>query len=420
MVPSFRSVSMILAFVLPLFASIPAIAEIDEASVRTRAEGMSDDALSARAAELKSAVEAGEAEVAELKTAADEASDADKAAADEAVAAKEAEVDDLVAELQIVVPVLKDRGADIAVYQSFLLERGGFSLDNLSGGAVVDLFGRWADKAKTWAIEKGPTYIIKAVLFIFVLFVFRILSSMAGRVVRTSLEVSKLKAPALLKEFFVNVATKVTMLVGFLIGLMVIDVPIAPLLAGIGVLGFVVGFALQDTLANFASGIMLLLYRPYDVGDFVTAGGVTGSVSSMSLVSTTLTTPDNQVEVVPNGKIWGDCITNVTANSTRRIDLVMGIGYDDDIDKAEKVIHEVVTSHPSVLKDPEPAIKLNELADSSVNFVVRPWVKTGDYWPTRWDLLKQLKLAFDREGINIPYPQRDVHVKGGSLGNGGA
>ena len=214
----------------------------------------------------------------------------------------------------------------------------------------------------------------------------------------------------LLKDFFVNVVTKVVMIAGLLIGLMVLNVPIAPLLAGIGVLGFVVGFALQDTLGNFAAGIMLLLYRPYDVGDVVTAGGVTGKVTSMSLVSTTIGTPDNQVQTVPNGTIWGGVITNVTANDTRRVDLTMGIGYDDDIDKAEAVIREVVTSHELVLKDPEPAIKLNNLGESSVDFIVRPWTKTGDYWTVYWDLTKALKQRFDKEGISIPYPQRDIHI----------
>jgi small conductance mechanosensitive channel len=140
----------------------------------------------------------------------------------------------------------------------------------------------------------------------------------------------------------------------------------------------------------------------------------------MSLVSTTFLTPDNKVEIVPNGKIWGDRITNITTNPTRRVDLTFGIGYGDDIDKAEKVLTEVVSNHPLVLKDPEPTIKLHELGDSSVNFVVRPWVKSADYWTVYWDLTKSVKQAFDKEGISIPFPQRDIHIVTGGDAIAGA
>jgi small conductance mechanosensitive channel len=155
---------------------------------------------------------------------------------------------------------------------------------------------------------------------------------------------------------------------------------------------------------------MILLYRPFDVGDVVDAGGVSGKVSHMSLVNTTFMTFDNQSLVVPNNNIWGAVITNVTAQRTRRVDLVFGISYGDDIEKAERVLHEIVESYDAVLDDPEPMIKLHELADSSVNFIVRPWVKTDDYWDTYWDLTKAVKQRFDKEGISIPFPQRDVHI----------
>jgi small conductance mechanosensitive channel len=155
---------------------------------------------------------------------------------------------------------------------------------------------------------------------------------------------------------------------------------------------------------------MILLYRPFDVGDVVEAGGVSGKVSHMSLVNTTFMTFDNQRLVVPNNNIWGAVITNVTAQRTRRVDLVFGISYGDDIEKAEKVLHEIVDAHEAVLDDPEPTIRLHELGESSVNFIVRPWVRTDDYWSTYWDLTKAVKKRFDEEGISIPFPQRDVHV----------
>ena len=155
---------------------------------------------------------------------------------------------------------------------------------------------------------------------------------------------------------------------------------------------------------------MILLYKPFDVGDVVDAGGVSGKVSHMSLVNTTFMTFDNQKLVVPNNVIWSSVITNVTAQRTRRVDLVFGISYADDIDKAESVLREIVDSNESVLDDPEPMIKLHELADHSMNFIVRPWVNTDDYWSTYWDLTKAVKQRFDKEGISIPFPQRDVHV----------
>ena len=155
---------------------------------------------------------------------------------------------------------------------------------------------------------------------------------------------------------------------------------------------------------------MILLYRPYDVGDVVSAGGATGKVTEMSLVSTTLTTPDNQIVVIPNNSIWGGVITNITGNPTRRVDLTFGIGYDDDIGKAISILKEMVEGHEKTLSEPAPTIEVGELADSSVNIVCRPWTKTSDYWGVYWDLMRKVKERFDAEGISIPFPQRDVHI----------
>ena len=200
------------------------------------------------------------------------------------------------------------------------------------------------------------------------------------------------------------------MLLGILVALSQIGVSLGPALAGLGVAGFIVGFALQDTLGNFAAGGMILIYRPYDVDDFVEVAGVSGLVKKMNLVSTTINTFDNQTLVIPNSKIWGDVIKNVTAQRTRRVDLVFGISYGDDIDKAERILREIVESHDKVLADPSPKIRLHKLGDSSVDFVVRPWSKTADYWEVYWDITREVKVRFDREGISIPFPQRDIHV----------
>jgi small conductance mechanosensitive channel len=189
-----------------------------------------------------------------------------------------------------------------------------------------------------------------------------------------------------------------------------LEVSIGPLLAVVGAAGFVIAFALQDSLSNFASGLMILFFRPFDVGDAVDAGGVSGRVTTMNLVSTTIKTFDNKDMVVPNNKIWQDVITNATGVDTRRVDMEFGIGYDDDIDKAQAILEEIVAAHPNALKDPEPTIRMHTLADSSVNFVCRPWANTEDYWTVYWDVTKEVKKRFDAEGIGIPFPQRDVHL----------
>ena len=155
---------------------------------------------------------------------------------------------------------------------------------------------------------------------------------------------------------------------------------------------------------------MLVLFRPFRVGDVVNAGGVTGKVEKITIFNTVMGTPDNQRLIVPNGSITGGVITNITANDTRRIDLVFGIGYGDDIPKAKKILTDIVTADARVLKDPAPVVAVSELADSSVNFIVRPWTKTSDYWNVYWDLTEKVKMTFDAEGISIPFPQRDVHL----------
>jgi small conductance mechanosensitive channel len=213
-----------------------------------------------------------------------------------------------------------------------------------------------------------------------------------------------------LKDFIVNIIRKLIFIVGFVVALSMLGINIGPLLAAIGAAGFIVGFALQGTLSNFAAGIMILIYRPYDVGDFVDIGGTFGTVDAMTIVSTTLMTLDNQKVVVPNNMIWGDKITNVTGTDKRRVDMVFGIGYSDDIAKAQKILEDILQKHEAILKDPEPVVKVHELADSSVNFVVRPWVKTEDYWDVYWDVTRTVKERFDAEGVSIPFPQRDVHM----------
>lgn len=185
----------------------------------------------------------------------------------------------------------------------------------------------------------------------------------------------------------------------------------ASFVAIIGAAGLTVGFALQGSLSNFASGVLLILFRPIRSGDFVEAAGEAAVVDQIGIFSTTMKTGDNKVIIVPNSNIMGSNITNYSLEATRRIDLVIGIGYDADIRKAKEVLEDIINKEERVLKEPGTIIGVAELADSSVNFVVRPWVNSGDYWPTKFALLETIKIRFDAENISIPFPQMDIHLQ---------
>jgi small conductance mechanosensitive channel len=267
-------------------------------------------------------------------------------------------------------------------------------------------------KAVSWLTSEDGGIHIAANIGIFLLSLFGLLlvAGIAGRSSR--LWINRIpNISKLLQAFLVGVVYWIVFAVGLMIVLSALGVDITPLFALIGGGSFVAAFALQDTLGNLASGLMIMIYRPFDEGDYVDVGGVSGTVKTVSIVATTVTTPDNQVIVIPNKNVWGNIITNVTASDSRRVDLVFGISYDDSIPDAIRVLEETVGAHPLVMNDPEPTIRVNELADSSVNLICRPWVKTSDYWNVYWDLMHQVKERFDDVGISIPYPQQDVHVK---------
>ncbi|MEJ2040690.1 MAG: mechanosensitive ion channel [Desulfosarcinaceae bacterium] len=181
-------------------------------------------------------------------------------------------------------------------------------------------------------------------------------------------------------------------------------------IAVLGAAGLAVGLALQGSLANFAAGFLMIIFKPFKVGDYIEGGGAAGTVEHIEIFTTTLKSPDNKTIIIPNAKLTGDNIINWTVKGTRRVDMAFGIGYGDDIDKAKGIIQGILDADDRILKDPPPQIALSELADSSVNFVVRPWVKAGDYWAVHFDTLEKVKKAFDANQVNIPFPQRDVHI----------
>jgi small conductance mechanosensitive channel len=257
--------------------------------------------------------------------------------------------------------------------------------------------------------DGGQLWAKRGVLAAIILLVFWLISKVAGRITARALARHP-RASSLLENFARRTAGGVVFVIGVLMALAALGVEIGPMMAALGAGGFIVGFALQETLGSFASGMMIMVYRPFDVDDYVRVSGVEGTVQEMSLVSTTLLTLDNKVLVIPNTKAWGDTIVNYTGRDIRRVDLVFGIGYDDAIEHAIEVLKDIAGEHPLVLDTPALMVHVDELADSSVNLFCRPWTKAEDYWTVHWDLTRQVKERFDAEGISIPYPQRDVHT----------
>jgi small conductance mechanosensitive channel len=306
--------------------------------------------------------------------------------------------------LKAVIEEFKRKGGKVDDYEAYIASISGIDLKLGALWANWALVSGWLTSA-----EGGLRWLKKISFFIIIILVSWILAALIGKAVKKAV-VRIEGASELLKDFIVNIIRKLIFIVGLVVALSMLGINIGPLLAAIGAAGFIVGFALQGTLSNFAAGIMILIYRPYDVGDLVEIGGTFGAVDAMTIVSTTLMTLDNQKVVVPNNMIWGDKITNATGSDKRRVDMVFGIGYSDDIAKAQKILEEILLKHEAILKDPEPIVKVHELSDSSVNFVVRPWVKTENYWDVHWDVTRAVKERFDAEGVSIPFPQRDVHM----------
>jgi len=321
-------------------------------------------------------------------------------------AAQQEIVQATVLRVQAVLLVLQKRGGDITEYKKYISTATGQKLNLTDPGVVTAQAMAWV-KSKDGGVKLG----LNVLKFIGLLLVFYVLARILGKAVSTA--VSRVpKASSLLRDFLVGGTKRITMFIGLVVAVSALGVNVTPLVAAIGAAGLVIGLALQGTLSNFASGILILFYRPFDVGDVINGGGVTGKVESMTLVSTSILTLDNQVMVVPNNEIWNGVITNITGRDTRRVDLMFGIGYGDDIGRAIEVVEDVLEQDDKVLADPKPVVRVHELGDNSVNLVARPWARTEDYWEVYWSVMRTVKERFDDAGLNIPFPQRDLHVPG--------
>ncbi len=311
----------------------------------------------------------------------------------------------IVKRMEAVLSALELKGGDVTAYRQYVSALTGIALDASDAGSFYAV-------AKAWVFseEGGQRWLWNIAKFLLILVLFYFGASLvAGLVTRGA---SRVRGTSkLLVDFLGKFVRQVVMIIGLVIALAALEVNITPLLAAMGAAGFVIGFALQGTLSNFASGLLILAYRPFDVGDSIDAAGVSGSVDSVSLFSTLIRSFDNKLMIVPNNDIWGGTITNSTASETRRVDMVFRISHDDDIAAAKATLRSLVSKHHLVLKEPLPVVQVSELGESSINLICRPWTKTSDYWTLYWDLNEAVKAEFDRQNISIPYPQTEVHIR---------
>ena len=272
---------------------------------------------------------------------------------------------------------------------------------------MPDLGANWAE---LWAQVQstGVSFLITVAIAIVIFVVGRFVARAIANGIRKLMHAQEVDK--ILETFVSNLAYWAMMTFVIIAAITQLGIATTSLIAIMGAAGLAVGLALQGSLANFAAGVLIVMFRPYRVGDFVEVAGIAGSVLQVQILSTVLKTGDNKQIVVPNAQIMGSIITNYSANDTRRVDMVIGVSYEDDIDRVRATIKELIAADERILSDPECLIAVAELADSSVNFNVRPWVRSSDYWGVKFDLTEAIKKRFDKEGISFPFPQQDVHL----------
>ncbi|MDX1507978.1 MAG: mechanosensitive ion channel [Woeseiaceae bacterium] len=259
-----------------------------------------------------------------------------------------------------------------------------------------------------WLQTDGLNFGINLLIALTIFFVGRMVIGWVVRAMRKAME--KAEVDKTLISFACNLVRIALLIVVIIAAIAQIGIQTTSFIAVFGAAGLAVGLALQGSLSNFAAGVLIVLFRPYKVGDWVEAAGISGSVVQVQILTTVLKTGDNKQVIVPNSQIMGSIITNYSANDTRRVDMVIGVSYSDDLDKVRATLLDIISKDERILADPPVTIAVSELADSSVNFVVRPWVNTADYWAVKFDLTEAIKKRFDQEGISFPFPQQDVYL----------
>ncbi|NDY97045.1 mechanosensitive ion channel family protein [Wenzhouxiangella limi] len=314
--------------------------------------------------------------------------------------------------LEQLVGLMDSIGLNAGSYRALLVnQRGSIGVDILDREVFMSLLGNRIESAKNGLLTQGPNVVFKMLVFLSIVAVGYLVAKFVQGIVTALLHRESVQLHRLMEAMLISLSFGIVFTVGLVVALSTIGISLVPMLAGLGVAGIVIGFALQDTLSNFASGWMILIYRPYDVDDHVIAGGVEGTVKRMNLVSTTIATFDNQRLVIPNSKIWGDVITNLTANRIRRLKIPVSIAYGEDLDRAEEILRDEVARHEGILRKPAPNVFVDAMEQSDILMITHAWVRTPDYWTLLRSLTKRIKQRLDREGIEIPFPQQDIYVR---------
>lgn len=267
------------------------------------------------------------------------------------------------------------------------------------------------DQFMNWVTENQDlivSYVIKFIVAILILIIGKMIANSVAKLLGRGM--SKKGVDGAVISFLSAIVKSVIFIAAILMALSQVGVQTTSFIAILGAAGLAIGLSLQGSLSNMASGVLIIMFRPFRAGEYVEAGGVSGTVNEVNIFQTVLKTPDNKVVYVPNAQITGQPITNYSREDTRRVDLLIGVSYDADLHKTKEVLESVLKADERLLKDPEWNIQVNALNSSSVDFIVRPWVKSTDYWPVYWDLMREIKIALDKNGIGIPYPQMDVHL----------
>lgn len=281
-------------------------------------------------------------------------------------------------------------------------------MGDLMEDLTLSNFGIDLEQLASTLQQTGVDFALRLITAVVIFYVGRMVANILTGTLRRMMQ--KNEVDKTLETFICNL-TRIALLAFVVIAaISALGVETTSVIAVLGAAGLAVGLAMQGSLSNFAAGVLIVLFRPYRVGDYIEAAGIGGTVESVQILTTVMRTPDNKRIIVPNSQIMNSAITNYSVNDTRRIDLVVGVGYGDDLDKVRATLEDLVENEERILRDPAWVIAVGELADSSVNFYVRPWVKTEDYWSVRFDLTEAIKKRFDDVGIQIPFPQHDVHL----------
>jgi small conductance mechanosensitive channel len=325
------------------------------------------------------------------------------------VSVAEQRVRSIAARLDALLDVMQSAGMNVSGYrQEMIAATGEITTDILDLHVVSGLAHRAGAAARSWVIDDAPTLILRLILVVLIVFLTRAGARLARTLTARAFDKSVFGTTALRRHIVISTSSKVVIAVGIFLALAQLGFSAGNLLAGLGVAGIIVGLALQNTLSNFTAGLLILVYRPFDIGDDIEVAGMTGNVRGMTLANTTLAAGDNQIIVIPNNSVWSNIIKNSSISDLRRIDMTFAVPYADDVATVEALLRRIVTEHPKVLPDPAAVVRLNALAESSMSFIVRPWTHRLNYWDVYWDITRAVKLRFDQEGILNPAPQRRV------------